>query len=242
MLRSGKQLHAFWQQAAKSVVYLDITGLDHTIWAPLLRAALDRALAIRVVYVEPSEYRFSPNPKEGDIFDLSEKILGISPLPGFASLASEDDEEICFVPLLGFEGARLKFVLEQMNPPGGKIFPIIGVPGFRPEYTFFTYDGNRPVLDQTRAWIDVRYARANCPFSLFYVLDDIARQNPTAGLKIPLIGTKPHALGAIMYAMTASRRVELIYDHPIRKANRTEGSSTALVYHVGAFSFSSLIT
>jgi hypothetical protein len=95
------------------------------------------------VYVEPGDYRFSASPTDVTLFDLSEKIEGISPLPGFVTLSSRPGPEALFVPLLGFEGARLAFMLEAVQPKRENIVPIIGVPGFRPEYPFYTYLGNR---------------------------------------------------------------------------------------------------
>ena len=76
------------------------------------------------VYVEPRSYSFSPTPTEAEIFDLSEAIHGIHPLPGFGVLSEpEDEDSVLFVPFLGFEGHRLAYVLEQVQPPGRKIFP-----------------------------------------------------------------------------------------------------------------------
>lgn len=234
-LRSGKQLRQFWAQNQQKINYVDITGLSHHLWAPLVRTGLAMGLQLSAVYVEPAEYRFSTTPTEGEIFDLSEKISGIAPLPGFASLIETEEEDVCFVPLLGFEGTRLAYIVEQVQPPGGKIVPVIGVPGFRPEYPFYTYHGNRSILTETRAWKNVRFAIANCPFSVYYLLEDIATEHPRDLLKIAPIGTKPHALGAILYIITSRRPVELVYDHPIRKAQRTEGTARLLVYHVSAF-------
>jgi hypothetical protein len=239
-LRSREQLQRFWANIPTDTIYLDITGLAHHVWAPLLRSGLAAKRRFMVVYVEPGDYTFSSTPTEGEIFDLSERITGISPIPGFASLTEPSDEDFCFVPLLGFEGTRLAYVLENVQPPGGKIVPIIGVPGFRPEYPFYTYHGNRPPLFDTKAWRNVRFAKANCPFSLFYVLQDIARDYPRDVMKIAPIGTKPHALGAVLYTLASSKPVELVYDHPIRKATRTSGAGRLLLYHVSVLPVASL--
>ncbi len=237
-LRSGRQLSDFWLKTDVRAAYLDITGLAHHIWAPLLRSALSTIDVVRVVYVEPQDYTYSSFPTEGEIFDLSEKIKGIAPIPGFASLRESREADICFVPLLGFEGPRLAYLLESVQPPRDRIVPIVGVPGFRPEYPFHTYQGNRLPLIQNLSWKNVRFAIANCPFSLFYTLQDIAASYAGNLMKIAPIGTKPHALGAVLYAMTATQPVELVYDHPIRKATRTTGSARALIYHVSALGFS----
>ncbi|ADV80959.1 hypothetical protein [Terriglobus saanensis] len=236
-LRSGADLREFWRRLNRHKAYIDITGLEHRIWAPLIKSAFAVGIQLRVVYREPIIYRFSPLPREGDIFDLSERITGIAPLPGFARLTeAEDEEQISFVALLGFEGIRFKYCVEQVQPPRNRIIPIIGVPGFQAEYPFYTYDGNRPVLDETGAWSRARFARANCPFSLYYLLEEIASENRLDLIKVAMIGTKPHALGAVLFSLLSPRTVELIYDHPIRKASRTEGKGRVLVYSVYAMS------
>jgi hypothetical protein len=139
-LRSEVQLRQLWTGVKDETVYIDITGLRHHVWAALLRSALRTRVRVAVVYVEPTDYRPSLTPTEGEIYDLSERIEGISPLPGFARLR-DAGQRVCFVPLLGFEGTRLAYLIEQVEPPGEKIVPIVGVPGFRPEYPFTTYLG-----------------------------------------------------------------------------------------------------
>jgi hypothetical protein len=234
-LRSGRELQEFWRRLGVGLAYLDITGLGHNIWAPLLKAAVAVSQPLVVVYVEPKHYRFSAAPTEGEIFDLSERILGIDPIPGFVALSDDPEEDVCFIPLLGFEGTRLAFILENVQPPGGKVVPVVGVPGFKMEYPFYTYHGNRSALTDTRSWRNVRYAAANCPFSVFHLLEEVAAEHAQDVLKIAPIGTKPHALGAVLYTITSRRRVELVYDHPVRKAQRTEGTDRLLTYDVTTF-------
>ncbi len=230
-LRSREQVAKFMSLVKRTTIYLDVTGLRHQTWAVLLRGALETRERVVVVYVEPGDYRPSLTPTDSDIYDLSERIEGLAPLPGFASLRETGDES-CFVPLLGFEGARVSYLISQLEPPGGKIVPIVGVPGFRPEYPFATYLGNRIPMIQTQAWKKVRYAVANCPFDAYYTLEEIAADFPSHILKIAPIGTKPHAVGAVLYAIANSETVELVYDHPIRKARRTEGTARLLAYNV----------
>src|SRR4051794_14620899 len=86
-LRNRGSLTGFLQRFGGRTLYLDITGFGHHVWAPVLRAAIATAPEVRVVYVEPADYTHSAAPTEGEIFDLSEKIAGIAPIPGFASLS-----------------------------------------------------------------------------------------------------------------------------------------------------------
>jgi hypothetical protein len=233
-LRNRTLLNEIWKRLSPAPLYIDITGLSHHIWAPLIKSAIELEVTLRVVYVEPEGYRFSNSPTEGAIFDLSQDIMGISPLPGFTTLRSQSDDFL-FVPLVGFEGARLSYVLEQVQPLGDRIYPVVGVPGFRPEYPFHAYLGNRLPFSNTKAWRNVHFARANCPFSLFYALSDIVDRSNCKDVRVAPIGTKPHSLGAVLFYISGAHPIEIIYDHPIRKRDRTSGSSRVSVYHVSSF-------
>jgi hypothetical protein len=234
-LRSSSALTDFWS-AYSLPPYLDITGLTHPTWAALLRGAFMAGIDIRVVYVEPTRYRFNRIRTEGELFDLSVKFEGIGPLPGFLSLAEPADEEVVFVPMLGFEGPRFSMVLNHVEVPRDRILPVIGVPGFQPEFVFYAYQGNRLPLQETESWMAVRYAAANCPFSAFYALEQIGAHHEAAFIRIAPVGTKPHGLGAVLFALAHPERVELIYDHPVRRQGRTAGTARLLVYHVAALS------
>jgi len=54
-------------------------------------------------------------------------------------------------------------------------------------------------------------------------------------LRIAPIGTKPHSLGAVLLKIAYPSRVDLIYDHPIRKKGRTKGKSKTLCYWLNPF-------
>lgn len=138
------------------------------------------------------------------------------------------------VPLLGFEGTRFKFMMETLQPAGNKIYPFVGVPGFQLEYPFHTYEGNANTLDETRSWENIRYVDAACPFSIAIELFKLQQNRDSVFLQVPLVGTKPHALGAAIYAIRNSN-IELVYDHPIRKPTRTSGSARCHVYDVSEF-------
>ena len=78
----------------------------------------------------------------------------------------------------------------------------------------------------------VRHVTANSAFDAFYILQELAAEYSDHSLKIAPIGTKPHALGAILFTLWTKRSVEIVYDHPIRKPNRTVGSANILVYEI----------
>lgn len=233
--RRRARLEEFVTSLGDGPIYLDITGLGHATWAPLVRVCLAAGRPFRVIYLEPEAYSESPAPDVGQIYDLSERIEGIAPIPLFASLDDRPEDEICFVPLLGFEGVRLSHMLNEMQPLWEKVYPIIGVPGFLPHYPLDAYLGNAAPLEKYKATRNLRFARSNCPFSLYYALDEILRRFPTHQVKVGLIGTKPHALGAILFAIVHANDVEVVYDNVKRKTGRTKGAARCLVYGVSDF-------
>ena len=231
-LRGTKSIAGFLNSCRYSCYYIDVTGLPHHVWAPFLRVFKQRSELVYCVYVEPGDYRLSEKPTESTIFDLSERIEGVSPLPGFASFPRAGYEEALFVPLLGFEGTRFGHMIEHVQPNRDLIFPIIGVPGFRAEYPFYSYVGNRSQLEDTGAWQNVRFVSANCPFALYYLLMNLSSVSPDRRMIVAMIGTKPHAVGAVLFYLDSPSDVELVYDHPVRKADRTMGTSRVCVYNI----------
>ncbi len=54
-------------------------------------------------------------------------------------------------------------------------------------------------------------------------------------MKIAPIGTKPHAFGAVLNALSRPYATEIVYDNPVRARGRSEGQARVLVYGVSAF-------
>jgi hypothetical protein len=236
-LRSASELDSFWKGIGSGrQCFVDITGLTHSVWASLLASALRRHIEVEAVYVEPLRYKENQlaDPSR-DLFDLTVAFEGLAPLPGFASLQDPPEDEFWFIPLLGFEGRRFSYMRDQVAPLGGHTIPVIGVPGFQPEFVNFAYHGNEAPLLDDEAWHHVVYATANCPFSAFDLLIDIRERLAGGFMKIATIGTKPHSLGAVLFALAHPDSAEILYDHPQRKKERTYGQARLLVYHLHAF-------
>ncbi|WP_131822607.1 hypothetical protein [Mycobacteroides chelonae] len=238
---TGRRLAAvtnFFAQANSA--YIDITGMPYTVWVPLIRAAIEANAIFKVVYTEPADYRRNATPTQGMQFDLSEGFDGIQPLPGFASLRSRKSADWHLVAALGFEGDRFSYVINELEPAGDQIHPIIGVPGFRPEFASTSFVANRAGLESLDVIPNIRFARANCPFDFFHTLRAIHANVDAAPLRLAAIGTKPHGLGAVLYTIGNPMTVQFIYDHPRRKAKRTNGVSRICVYDVSTFCESDL--
>lgn len=233
-LRKRSELFGFMEPFAQREVFIDITGLSHHVWMPILRLAVEANYKIRCIYSEPEAYKETPNPRPSEFFDLSSKIRGVAPIPTFSKLSKPRELSPVFVPLLGFEGTRFKHVMETLQPEGQNIFPVIGVPGFKLEFPFHTYRGNADALSSDRAWENVLLADASCPFSLYETLASIKVSHPKKYMQVSPIGTKPHALGAALFAIFNSE-TELVYDHPIRKKKRSRGYGKCHVYYLNEY-------
>ncbi|MGF0308903.1 hypothetical protein [Rhodococcus sp. IEGM1428] len=221
-------------QSLPGPITLDITALAHRTWAPLLRAAVIGEITISLIYLEPETYSSSRTISEDGIYDLSEKIGGIEPIPGFARLGPGSTDEI-LVPMIGFEGTRLNHILSRTETPPDRIVPIVGVPGFRPEYSFYAHSRNRSVIEANFVYRQVQFAKANCPFDAFLTLSEVHAWNPHEGIRVAPIGTKPHAVGAVLYAISRGNLVEIVYDHPVRSKRRSKGEARLCVYDITGF-------
>jgi hypothetical protein len=216
-------------------VLLDISGLQHHVWAPLVRSLFAAGVETRVLYAEPDSYKEHTNPSSASLFDLTVKFDGLSPLPGFARLSGPVDENAClFVATLGFEGNRPASLVFQLDPMP-KVIPVVGVPGFQIEFPSYTVECNRAFLDDCKAHQEIRYARASCPFESYEALTDIRRDYPDHFMYIAPIGTKPHALGVILYALANPNFTEIMFDHPVRRPGRTKGIGIIHIYDLGDF-------
>jgi len=236
-LRSPLALNALWRDViAGRKCYVDITGLTHSVWAAVILSGLEAGAEVEGVYVEPLTYLENEiaDPSR-DLFNLTIGFEGLAPLPGLVSFSDPGEEDFWFVPLLGFEGRRFTFMRDHIAPASGHTVPVIGVPGFQPEFVGFAYHGNQEPLLEDDCWQYAAYATANCPFGLFYLLSDLLADGPGRFLKVATIGTKPHSLGAVLFAFAHPDAVEILYDHPLRKPQRTSGHARLLVYHLSAF-------
>ncbi|WP_284760854.1 hypothetical protein [Curtobacterium sp. MEB011] len=235
---SGEQLkvdlHSFdavveFLAAAGDKAWLDITGLGHNTWAPLVRTSIQVGKPLTVIYAQPAEYV-----RTGEFYDLSERVEGIRPLPGFVRLGLSDEPSI-FLPLLGFEGSRFEYMADRSDVDLQETHPVVGAPGFFLEYVHEVFAENRLLFEQNAGLHRrVAYAKANCPFDLFWLLDEFSAIAGDSILKVAMIGTKPHALGAVLYATLNPAAVELLYDHPIKSKGRTTGASKVCVYDIAS--------
>jgi len=214
---------------------IDISGLPHHVWAPILKSAYEMKVPTRVMYAEPDKYTLHPTPASETMFDLSVSFDGLAPLPGFLQLTEPADDSKClFVALLGFEGNRPKRLIYQIEPEP-VVIPVVGVPGFKMEFPAYTITCNRSLFSEFHAHANIHFVRASCPFDTYETLTEIKANYPDYYMYLAPVGTKPHSLGAILYAIKHSEETEIMFDHPVRKAGRTEGIGIIHIYDFGCF-------
>ena len=224
---------------AQSHVIVDISGVGHDLWAACMVGLKGTVRALSYIYTEPTEYRFAASSVEDDafetaLFDLSDRTKGVSPLPYFVNLLGPEsfDENAVFVPLLGFEGRRALNLLNELDPKPPEVIPIVGLPGYRMEFPTYTIACNDGFFRETRSHGSIRYAAANDPFAARDVLRVILEDIPDKYLYVAPIGTRPHAVGALMFADENRDRTEILFDHPVRIGGSRRGAGRSHMYRI----------
>ncbi len=177
-------------------------------------------------YVEPEGYRQRPENMEvvpGNAFDLSEAFLGNLQLPPFTRMLS-DQHKAHLVAFLGFEGDRLMRVLDADDGHFyQRVSIVFGIPPFQPSWDLHALMANSSLLERPNT--TVMYCGANNPRAAYELLrnaHDGMMAGPINRLSVAPFGTKPMALGAALFRLEHDVLTPL-YDHPVRKANRTYG-------------------
>jgi len=134
--------------------------------------------------------------------------------------------------LLGFEGARALNVLNTIDPSPRIVIPIVGVPGYRMEFPTYTLICNRVFFAQTKSEAHIRRAAAYDPYAVARTLDDIRREFPRHYLYVAPVGTRPHALGALMFASAHRDVTEVLFDHPRHTVRSRKGAGASHVFRV----------
>lgn len=216
-----------------SDVVVDISGLGHDFWSGCLAALIEHVATLTYVYTEPQAYqqrlerdRVGPF----DLFDLSPRTMGPRPLSGFVNLGGPGRRQSLFVPLLGFEGQRAMNVLNEIDPGPARTVPVIGVPGYQIEFPAYTAYCNQDFFESTESHGRWRSAPASDPFAVKSVLAGIRRDYPDHYMYIAPIGTRPHALGALLYVREEPELCEVLFDRPVSRKGSRMGRGPSHLY------------
>ena len=138
------------------------------------------------------------------------------------------------VVFLGFENDRLSRIIENDEGAKYKIYtPILAVPAFVPGWENISL--RRHYLE-LKNFNNILFAPANNPYEAQEVLTTIQHNSKLDNIVIAPIGTKPHALGAIVFLINSKKKglnVGIVYDFPKKKENRTDGIGNIHEYTLG---------
>ena len=217
---------------------VDITSIATPAVFFILKLLTEDVKPSRVflAYTEPQTYREKLLPDSDDMFELTERFIGIKALPGFLRKTARGAETI-LVLLIGFEGKRFKYVCGELEVKNENVRVVLGFPAFRPGWQYLAYGGNQSAFEQFQADLYLRFAAANDPFEAYNTLEEILKDErniqPSPEIAVAPIGTKPHAVGAAIFALHYPDNTRLLYDFPVKaRTGRTEGYGITWIYGV----------
>ncbi len=187
-----------------------------------------------VTYTEPEKYKQDDEGVVNRRFDLTEKFCNRSSLPGFLRISNQEKDKT-LVAIMGFEGNRFSKTYEEVNPAVYKTHAIVGFPSYQPSWQYYVYSQNQEVLEQSKAYDNIDRVSAYEPFGIYNVLKRIVENETNNEIIIAPLGTKPHSIGACMFAID-HEFVQLHYDYPFfGKKIRTEGVGKSYLYNLSIF-------
>lgn len=195
--------------APDSRVFIDITSISiPDIFRIFYVIKEFHALeVIDVVYSEPKYYKYF----NGFYFEYEKDIVEreYSTLTEyFTSAVSRDVILVCF---LGFEKLISKYIHERKEH--SDVIAINGFPAYYPKLKDISLEHNYELIS-TIGTDCVRYAQANNPFSAYNALLAIKEKHTDKLLDICVLGSKPMALGACMFALKNPDTVKVSYPFP----------------------------
>jgi hypothetical protein len=195
-------------------------------------------LGVTCVYVEPVQYRVQQDKIRRSRllhkrdFDLSNEVPGYKPIPG-ATVMLREDQLQRNVFFIGYEERRLDRALEdhQMIHPSTCSL-VFGVPAFQPGWEMDAFANNIRVIKERNIRGGVYFCAAESPLGAVEVLNQIKSELQRGErLIIGPIGTKPHGVGAALFACV-NENVGMLYDHPTRSPGRTSQVAKWHLYNV----------
>lgn len=155
-------------------VLIDITGISQPALFYVLKLMYEDIFPQRLffAYTEPLRYKEKNFPSSDDMFELTERFIGIKALPGFVRNTARG-KSAALVLLIGFEGKRFNYVCEELEMDSAHVRVILGFPAFRPGWQYLAYGGNQSALETFQGQRYMWYAAANDPFEAYHTLGHI---------------------------------------------------------------------
>lgn len=185
-------------------------------------------------YTEPAEYKKRKLSLIGETeeYDLYDKVIGSSKsVPGFIKHQSQN--QILLIAPMGFDSQRLQTIYENLKPK--KLIPVVGFPSFVPGWNLTAIKMNYMVLRSSTCFDMVDTCEASSPFDMYNLIESAYHRHISDyDIYIAPLGTRPHCLGAALFASN-NPSVYLVYDFPVEKKFRSESVLKANIYHLSKY-------
>ena len=208
-------------------VLLDMSSLDNVLIMFLTKQLLTKVLpnSFFASYIRPQNY-ISESANVG--YELCQQIGAVDAVPGFTKRESENQTLCAF---LGFEGVRLKGVLETVHG-FEKLVPIVAFPSGLPQWYNVTMWNSMDVLQSEGKNLSVCKCYSESVFEAVDLLNNTIAQDETVVLA-PL-GTRPHSMACAIFACQ-HEATRILYDFVVENDHRAIGISDITIYHLSSF-------
>ena len=208
-------------------ILVDLSGLSHVLIMFLTKQLLKylSPQLLFAAYIRPQNYLAESD----DIgYQLSQRIGAVSAVPGFSKRES-DKQTLC--AFLGFEGVRLKGVLETVNS-FDRLIPIVAFPSGTPHWYNVTMLNSMNILQSEGKNLSVYKCYSE---SIFEAVDLLKKTIPTdENVVLAPLGTRPHSMACAIYACQ-NRSARIVYDFATENDHRAIGISDITIYHLSTF-------
>lgn len=180
-------------------ILLDMSSLDNVLIMFMTKQLLTKVTpnSLFASYIRPEKYKS----ESGNVgYELCEKIGAVDAVPSFTKREAENQTLCAF---LGFEGVRLKGVLEAVHG-FDKLIPIVAFPSGAPQWYNVTMWNSMDVLQSEGKNLSVHKCYSESVFEAVNLLDNIIAQDETVVLA-PL-GTRPHSMACAIFACHHDRQ------------------------------------
>lgn len=208
-------------------VLLDMSSLDNVLIMFLTKQLLSKVTpnAFFASYIRPEKYIS----ESGNIgYELCEQIGAVDAVPGFTKREVENQTLCAF---LGFEGVRLKGVLETVHG-FEKLIPIVAFPSGSPQWYNVTMWNSMDILQSEGKNLSVHKCYSESIFEAVDLLNNTIAQDETVVLA-PL-GTRPHSMACAIFACH-HEATRILYDFVVESNHRAIGISDITIYHLSSF-------
>ena len=222
----------FIQKMSFDNYYIDATSLGFAEILLILHNLNKVKINIAIIYAEPKEYKKEKYTPFIDNFDLTKVAGDFKKIPPYSLLIdSNTSSKAILIPFLGFENNRLGRIMESDDGARYEQYiPILGLPAFKPSWENISLQRHHQELKDIT---DIKFSPASNPYETYQVLDNIYKNSFNPTLVLAPIGTKPHAIGAIIFLINKKEvgvNIGLTYDFPKKKENRTDGIGNIYEY------------